>query len=119
MEIWLVLGLLVMGVTPIVAVALSTGSLDRKGYSVRFIPTLLLFGIVELWFNVAYEVLPQLLLALLYLALQFLIVRWTAMRLNDLQSWRWYALTWYVWPFGLVLRVVLTVKRHRKDVVLF
>ena len=118
-EIWFALVVLAALVTPVVAVALSRGSLDQKGYMIRFVPAVVLFLIVNLRVAVEYEMLLSLLLFSLALVLQFLVVRWTAMRLNDLESWRWYALAWYILPYGLILAIVISAKRHSKDFVLF
>lgn len=115
--IWFWVVELVALVAPAVTVALSRGTLGRKGYTIRFTAAFLL-SIVATAF--AYEFLVLLLVSPLpLLALHILIVRWTSMRLNDLQSDRWYALLWYIPPVGLVLAILLTVKRHRKDPVLF
>jgi len=113
-EIWF-LAELAMLAAPAVAVALSRGRLGRKAYTNRFAAAFLLSIVAT---DLASEFVALWLLLPL-LALHLLIVRWTAMRLNDLQSDRWYALLWYIWPLGLVLSVVLTEKRHRKDPVLF
>jgi hypothetical protein len=114
LEVWFVLATLFMLAVPVAAVALSRGSLSRKGYTNRFAAALPL--------SIVAMAVPNQYVAglLLLLVLQVLIVRWTAMRLNALQSFRWYALMWFLWPpVGLALSIVLTEKRHRNDPVLF
>jgi len=104
-------------VAPAVTVALSRGTLGTREYTVRFTVVFLLLLVATAF---AYQFLVLLLLLPLpILVLHILIVRWTALRLNDLRSDRWYALLWYFPPAGLVLSIMLTVKRHRKEPILF
>lgn len=110
-----VLGVLVGSVAPVAVVGLTRGILGRKEYTARFIAAFLLLTVAmtALYeFQALWSLLPM-------LVLHLLIVRWTAMRLNDLRSDRWYALLWYIAPAGFVLAILLTEMRHRKEVILF
>lgn len=115
LEIGYLLGVLVELGAPVAVVGLTRGSLGRKEYAARFIVAFLLLIVA---IAAVYEFLALWLLLPL-LVLHLLIVRWTAMRLNDLRSDRWYALLWYIVPAGFVLAILLTEMRHRKEATLF
>ena len=119
METYGILFVLAALAAPVIAVALSRGRLGRKGYTYRFAAAFLLLIAAAAFAAESAALIGAAAALLAMLVLNVLIVRWTAMRLNDLQSFRWYALMWYFWPVGLVLAIVLTEKRHRADTVLF
>ena len=89
-----------------VAIKFSRGSLSRAGFAVRLpivlVASIIALGAAEAWF-------PP--LVVLFLVLNFLLFRWTAMRLNDVGWSRWWALLWLLPVAGTVMAVALCFKR--------
>ena len=111
-SIWHWLIVLLVTSIPIVVVAFSRGSLTRKGYVVRFVVSVLVAVVIAM---IAEEGIPLLYVPVAIISL--FITRWIAMRLNGVEWSRWWAVSWVIfWPVGLVLAIVLCIKRGPIDI---
>jgi len=113
--------LLVVAV-PFVIIALARGKLTRLGFAVRFVASTVLtfvlgltWGMLTLDDEAARIPFANFYFWLADVVLGILIYWWTALRLNGMGWNRWWTLLYYLWPIGLVMAIVLCVKRGPID----